>query len=102
MLEPTYTEVVDGLAEIKASFDTGKKGRVAGVVVKEGKISRDSLVRITRKGETVVESRVSSLKRFKNDVKEVPTGQECGVGIENFNDFQVGDIIQFYRKERVS
>ena len=102
MLEPTYTEVIDGQAEIKAFFETGKKGKVAGVVVKEGKVSRDSLTRIIRKGETIFESRVSSLKRFKNDVKEVPTGQECGVGIENFNDFQVGDIIQFYRRERVS
>ncbi len=102
MLEPTYNEVVDGLAEIKAFFETGKKGKVAGVVVKEGKVSRDSLTRIIRKGETISESRVSSLKRFKNDVKEVPTGQDCGVGIENFNDFQVGDIIQFYRRERVS
>lgn len=102
MLEPTYSEVVDGLAEIKAVFDTGKKGKVAGVVVKEGRIGRDSLVRVIRKGETLVESRVSSLKRFKNDVKEVPTGQECGVGVENFSDYQIGDIIQFYRREKVS
>ncbi len=102
MLEPTYAEIIDGLAEIKAVFDTGKKGKVAGVMVKEGRIGRDSLARVIRKGETLVESRVSSLKRFKNDVKEVPTGQECGVGVENFNDFQAGDIIQFYRREKVS
>jgi translation initiation factor IF-2 len=102
MLEPTYNEIIDGLAEIKASFETGKKGKVAGVVVKEGRVNRDSLARIIRKGEVIFESRVSSLKRFKNDVKEVPTGQDCGVGIENFSDFQVGDTIQFYRRERVS
>lgn len=102
MLEPTYAEVVEGMAEIKAVFDTGKKGKVAGVVIKEGKASRDASVRVIRKGETLVESRVSSLKRFKNDIKEVPTGQECGVGVDNFTDFQVGDIIQFYRRERVS
>jgi translation initiation factor IF-2 len=102
MLEPTYSEIIDGLAEIKASFDTGKKGKVAGVIVKEGRVNRDSLTRIIRKGEVIFESRVSSLKRFKNDVKEVPTGQDCGVGIENFSDFQVGDTIQFYRRQRVS
>jgi translation initiation factor IF-2 len=102
MLEPTYAEVVDGQAEIRAVFDTGKKGKVAGVAIKEGKASRGSSVRIIRKGEIVFESRVSSLKRFKNDVKEVTTGQECGVGIENFGDFQTGDILQFYRREKVS
>ena len=102
MLEATYTEVISGQAEVRAVFDTGKKGKVAGVIIREGKASRDAQIRIIRKSETVFESRVSSLKRFKNDVKEVPTGQECGVGIENFTDFQVGDIIQFYRREKVS
>ena len=102
MLDPTYTEVIDALAEVKAIFDKGRKGRIAGVIVKEGRVGRDSSARVIRKGETLVDSRVSSLKRFKNDVKEVPTGQECGVGVENFSDFQVGDIIQFYRREKVS
>ncbi len=102
MLEPTFAEVIDGQAEVRAIFDTGKKGRVAGVAIKEGKANRDSSVRIIRKGEIIFESRVSSLKRFKNDVKEVTTGQECGVGVEKFSDFQVGDILQFYRREKVS
>lgn len=102
MLEPTYAEVIVGQAEVRAIFGKGKKGKVAGVAVKEGKASRDTSVRILRKGETIFESRVNSLKRFKNDVKEVPTGQECGVGIDNFSDFQIGDIIQFYRQEKVS
>lgn len=102
MLEPTYAEVIVGQAEVRAIFSAGKKGKVAGVAVKEGKANRDASVRIIRKGETIFESRVNSLKRFKNDVKEVPTGQECGVGIENFSDFQTGDIIQFYRQEKVS
>ena len=101
MLEPTFEEVIDGQAEVRAIFDT-KKGRVAGVAMKEGKASRDSSARIIRKGEIVFESRVSSLKRFKNDVKEVTIGQECGIGVDKFSDFQVGDIIQFYRKEKVS
>jgi translation initiation factor IF-2 len=102
MLEPTYTEVVEGQAEVLAVFEAGKKGKVAGVSVKEGKVRRDSLARVIRRGEPIHESRVSSLRRFKEDVKEVATGFECGIRIENFVDFQVGDIIQFYRQEIVT
>jgi translation initiation factor IF-2 len=102
MLEPTYTEVIEGQAEILAIFDTGKKGKVAGISVKEGKAKRDALVRVLRRGEPIRESRVSSLRRFKEDVKEVPAGFECGIKIENFVDFQVGDVIQFYRQETVT
>ncbi|MEJ2740621.1 MAG: translation initiation factor IF-2, partial [Dehalococcoidia bacterium] len=102
MLEPTYAEVVDGMGEVRAVFDVGKKGKVAGIVVKEGKISRDSFVRVIRNEEILIDSRVNSLKRFKNDVKEVTVGIECGIGVENFADFQVGDFLQSYRKEKVS
>jgi len=102
MLEPVYIDVVDGQAEVRAVFPSGKKGKVAGVLVKEGKVTRDSLARILRQGEIVIESRVSSLRRFKEDVREVSTGIECGVGVEGFIDFQIGDIIQFYHKERVA
>jgi translation initiation factor IF-2 len=102
MLEPTYTEVIEGQAEIIAVFDTGKKGKVAGVSVKEGKIRRDALARVIRQGESIHESRVSSLRRFKEDAKEVAAGFECGIKIEGFTDFQVGDIIQSYRQEIVS
>lgn len=102
MLEPVYSDVVDGQAEVRAIFTTSKKGKAAGVSVKEGKVTRDSLVRILRKGEIVKESRISSLRRFKNDVKEVTTGMECGIGVEGFSDFQIGDIIQVYRKEKVA
>ncbi len=102
MLEPTLTEVIEGKAEVRAIFDTAKKGKVAGVIVKEGRASRDALARIIRQGETIHESHVNSLKRFKNDVKEVSAGLECGVGIANFVDFQIDDIIQFYRKEKVT
>jgi translation initiation factor IF-2 len=102
MLEPTYTEVVEGQAEVIAIFDTGKKGKVAGLSVKEGKIIRDALARVIRKGESIHESRVSSLRRFKENVKEVAAGFECGVRIEGFTEFQIGDIIQSYRQEVVS
>jgi translation initiation factor IF-2 len=102
MLEPTYTEVIEGQAEIIAIFDAGKKSKIAGVSVKEGKIRRDALARVIRQGESIHESRISSLRRFKEDVKEVATGFECGIKIEGFTDFQVGDIIQSYRQEIVS
>ena len=102
MLEPVYAEVIEGQAEVLAIFDAGKKGKIIGVSVKEGKVKRDSSARILRGGELIGESRVSSLKRFKENVKEASAGLECGVGIENFSDFQVGDIIQFYRQEKVT
>ncbi len=101
MLEPTLTDVIEGHAEVLAVFTTGKKAKVAGVSVKEGKARRDALARVLRQGESIHESRVSSLKRFKEDIREVSAGLECGVGIENFLDFQVGDVIQFYRHEKV-
>ena len=101
MLEPTIAEVIEGHAEVRAVFET-KKGNVAGVIIKEGKVSRDSLTRVIRDGTTVNESHVNSLKRFKNDVKEVTTGLECGVGITGFSDVHEGDIIEFYRMEQVA
>jgi translation initiation factor IF-2 len=90
-----------GQAEVRAVFEAGKKGRIAGSAIKEGKATRDSLVKIIRGGKVVAESRVAGLRRFKDDVKEVTTGMECGVKLDSFNDFQVGDILQFIRQERV-
>lgn len=100
MLEPTYVEVVEGRAEVKAVFSSGKKLRVAGVSVIDGKATRGASVRVRRGDKIVVESAVASLKRFKDDVKEVATGYECGVGLKDFEDFETGDILEFYRKER--
>lgn len=102
MLEPTYTEVTEGQAEVIAVFETGKKSRIAGISVKEGKMRRDASARLIRRGEPIHESRISSLRRFKEDVKEVATGFECGLRLEGFSDFQIGDIIQSYRQEIVS
>ncbi|MBM3183319.1 MAG: translation initiation factor IF-2, partial [Chloroflexi bacterium] len=102
MLEPVIAEVVDGQAEVIAIFESTKKVKIAGVMVKEGKARRDSMVRVIRQGEVIRESRIHSLRRFKEDAKEVATGMECGVKIEHFSDFQVGDILQFYRQEKVA
>jgi translation initiation factor IF-2 len=101
MLEPTYVEVVTGRAEIRAIFPS-RKGKIAGVYVKEGKVRRDAPVKVLHQNKVVCESRVSSLKRFKEDVTEVLAGLECGIGIEEFTDFHIGDIIELYQKERVS
>jgi len=100
MLEPTYVEVIDGRAEIRAVFPGGKMGRVAGVYVTEGKVTRGVSARVRRQGQVECESTVSSLRRFKDDVKEVTAGYECGVGIKDFTEFQVGDILEFFRREK--
>jgi translation initiation factor IF-2 len=99
MLEPTYVEVIDGRAEVKAVFPS-KKLKVAGVAVTEGKASRGAQVRVRRGEQVVVESTVASLRRFKDDVKEVASGYECGVGLKDFDAFEVGDILEFFRKEK--
>ncbi len=102
MLEPTYVEVVEGRAEVKAIFPSGKKLKVAGVAVTDGKVTRGASVRVRRGDQVVVESTVASLRRFKDDVKEVASGYECGVGLKDFEDFEVGDILEFLRRERSS
>jgi len=101
LLEPTYGEVLSGRAEVRAVFPRGKAGKIAGIYVTEGKASRDARVKILRQNKVVAEARISSLKRFKEDVTEVSTGLECGLGLEGNVDFQTGDVIEFYRRERI-
>lgn len=100
MLTPTFIEVIDGHAMVQAVFSAGKKEKVAGVSVTDGKITRSSSVRVIRDGKKIQESTVGSLRRFKDDVREVATGYECGVGLEGFGDFKVGDILEFFRNEK--
>jgi len=100
MLEPTYTEVIEGRAEVRAVFPAGKKEKVAGVYVSEGKVSRGASARVWRQEQMLCESIVSSLRRFKDDVKEVAAGYECGVGIKDFVDFEAGDLLEFFRREK--
>jgi translation initiation factor IF-2 len=100
MLEPVYVEVIDGRAEVRAVFPAGKGTKAAGAYVTDGKVTRNVAVRVRRSDEVVSDSTVNSLKRFKDDVKEVAAGYECGVGIKDFNDFEVGDILEFYRMEK--
>ena len=99
MLEPSLVEVIDGRAEVRDVFSAGKRDKVAGVYVVEGKLTRGASVRVRRKQEVVHESSISSLKRFKDDVREVATGYECGVGVKDFNQFEVGDVLEVFRME---
>jgi translation initiation factor IF-2 len=99
MLEPTYVEVIEGQAEVRNVFSLGKQQKVAGAYVTEGKITRGGSARLRRGEELVCESTVSSLKRFKDNVKEVAAGYECGVGLKDCNDLQVGDTLEFFRTE---
>jgi translation initiation factor IF-2 len=100
MLEPTYVDVVEGHGEVRATFST-RQGKIAGVYVTDGKIGRGASARVLRKGQPVFEGQVSSLKHFKENVREIAAGFECGVGVEGFPEFEVGDIIETYRKEKM-
>jgi translation initiation factor IF-2 len=100
MKEPSWVEVLEGQAEIRAIFPSDKYGRVAGAYIKQGKASQGASVKIKRRGELITQTTLTSLKRFKEDVKEAATGFECGIGLKEFNQFEVGDIIEFYRKEK--
>jgi translation initiation factor IF-2 len=100
MLEPVFVEVIEGRAEIRQVFPGSKGVKIAGVMVTDGKATRNSKVRVRRGKEIVADSTVASLKRFKDDAKEVTAGFECGVGVQDFTDFKTGDILEFYRVEK--
>ena len=101
MLAPEFKEVVYGHAEVRDTFKVSGVGTIAGGYVQEGKILRNSQVRIVRDGIVIHEGTLSSLKRFKDDAKEVASGYECGIGIESFNDIKTGDIIESFDMEEV-
>ena len=101
MLEPVFEEVVIGQAEVRETFKVSKIGTIAGCMVTDGVIRRESLVRLIREGIVVYEGKLASLKRFKDDAKEVRTGFECGLSIENFNDIKIGDIIEASQMKEV-
>ena len=101
MLEPEYREVILGKAEIRETYKISNVGTIAGCYVLDGKIVRNSEVRIIREGVVVFEGVLASLKRFKDDVKEVASGYECGLSIDRFNDIKVGDIIEAFKMEAI-
>ncbi|MDU7954249.1 MAG: translation initiation factor IF-2 [Clostridium perfringens] len=101
MLDPEYKEVVLGTAEIRATYKISNVGTIAGGYVLTGKLVRNADVRVIREGIVIFESKLASLKRFKDDVKEVNAGYECGFSVEKFNDIKEGDIIEAYTMEAI-
>jgi translation initiation factor IF-2 len=102
MLAPQVVEKVMGTAEVRNTFTVPKMGVIAGCFVTTGKVQRSNSLRLVRDGKIVYEGKLASLKRFKDDAKEVAEGFECGIGIENFNDIKVGDTIEAYTKEEIA
>ncbi len=101
MLAPTYKEVINGHAEVRQTIRVPNVGTIAGSYVQDGKITRNSQIRIIRDGVVIFEDKISSLKRFKDDAKEVAAGYECGIGLEKFNDIKEGDILEAFVMEEV-
>jgi len=101
MLEPTYREVIEGHAEVMQTFKAGKNTIIAGCRVTDGKITRSSSARVLRKNTKVFDGKIASLRRGKDDVREVASGYECGIVLEDFSEIEVGDIIESFTQERV-
>ncbi|MBN1269190.1 MAG: translation initiation factor IF-2, partial [Kiritimatiellae bacterium] len=102
LLEPEMRERVAGHAEVRQVFTLGKKNKVAGCMVTSGRVSAKARARIARDGQKVYEGSIASLRRFQNDAAEVREGQECGIRLENFSDYQEGDTIEFYDVEKIA
>jgi translation initiation factor IF-2 len=99
LLEPTYEEVVTAHAEVRQVFQIRRRNAVAGCSVRDGTVTRSDLVRVQRGDQVLAETKIAALRRFQEDVREVQTGFECGVTLEDFTDFQEGDVLEFYRRE---
>ncbi len=101
MLAPKYREVINGHAEVRQTIHVPNVGTIAGSYVQDGKIARNNQIRVLRDGVVIFEDKIGSLRRFKDDVREVATGYECGVGLEKFNDIKVGDILEAFFMEEI-
>ena len=102
LLEPEENEVFQGSAQVKQVFVASKVGKVAGCAVTKGTIHRKDRVRVKRGQEVIFDGEINALKRFKDDVKEVKEGFECGITVKNFNDIRTGDIIETYAIVKVA
>ena len=102
MLSPDIKEEIIGTAEVLETFKVTKVGTVAGCIVRDGRILRNTKIRVIRDGIVIYTGDLGSLKRFKDDVREVKNGYECGLNIENFNDVKVGDHIEAFKEVEVA
>ncbi len=101
MLDPVFEEKIIGNAEVRQTFKVSNVGTIAGCFVIDGRVERNAGVRVIRDSVVIHEGKLASLKRFKDDVKEITKGFECGIQIENYNDIQEGDIIEAFVMEEV-
>ena len=101
MLAPVYKEQLLGHAQVRQTIRVPSVGTIAGSYVQDGKITRNAQIRVVRDGVVVFEDRISSLRRFKDDVKEVASGYECGIGLEKFNDIKENDILEAFEMVEV-
>ena len=101
LLDPEFKEVVTATVEVRQTFKVPNVGTVAGGYVIDGTVNRNDSIRVIRDGIIIFESEISSLKRFKDDAKEVSSGYECGIGIENYNDIKEGDTLESFKMEEV-
>ena len=101
LLAPSLEERLIGTIEVRQIFSSSRAGNIAGSIVRDGKITRGNKVRLRRDGEIVWEGQISSLRRFKDDVREVATGYECGIGLDRFSDIKTGDVIECFRIDEI-
>jgi translation initiation factor IF-2 len=102
MLAPVFEEIVTGEAEVRQIFRVPRIGAIAGCYVREGKITRGSKVRFLREGTVIWKGAINSLRRFKDDVREVASGFECGIGLTDFQDLKEGDLIETYEEREIA
>ncbi len=100
ILDATYHEVVQGHAAIRAIFPMGRRGKIAGCMVSDGRVTRGSMVRLTRGAQVLYEGTISSLRHFKEEVNEITNGYECGIGLAGYTAFEEGDVLESYRREK--
>lgn len=101
MLAPQFREVLLGHAEVRQTIHVPNVGTIAGSYVQDGKVARNAQIRVVRDGIVICEDKISSLKRFKDDAREVAAGFECGIGLEKFNDIKEGDVLEAFIMEEV-
>ncbi|MCH8974756.1 MAG: translation initiation factor IF-2, partial [Chloroflexi bacterium] len=101
MLEPTFEDVTEATLEIRAVFSLGRRSKSAGCYVTSGKVTRGAKARVLRDSQEIFDGAIAGLRRFKDDVREVAEGYECGLTIEGFTDYQVGDVVEVHRQQQV-
>ncbi len=102
LLSPEYKEEIVGIAEVRDVFRSKKFGAIAGCMVIEGAVKRNNPIRVLRDNVVIYEGELESLRRFKDDVSEVKSGTECGIGVRNYNDVKVGDQIEVFEKTEIA